>query len=67
MDHFARSSDLTAAELACLCHIIACSFVSKGAVSITRRERLESMGLISFGMGGLMPTPTGRIVARMMS
>jgi hypothetical protein len=67
MDHFARSSDLTAAELVCLRHIIACSFVSKGAVSIIRRERLQSMGLISFGMGGLMPTPTGRIVARSMS
>lgn len=67
MDHFARSSDLTAAELVCLRHIIARSFVSKGAVSIVRRERLKSMGLISFGMGGLMPTPTGRIVARMIS
>ena len=67
MDHFARNSDLTAAELACLRHIIASSFVSKGAVSVVRRERLQSMGLISFGMGGLMPTPTGRIVARMVS
>jgi hypothetical protein len=36
-------------------------------VSITHRERLQSMGLISIGMGGLMPTPTGRIVARMIS
>jgi len=67
VDHFARKSDLTAAELACLRHIIACSFVSKGAVSSTRRERLQTMGLISFGMGGLMPTPAGRIVARMIS
>jgi hypothetical protein len=67
VDHFARNSDLTAAELACLRHIIARSFVSKGAVSIVRRERLQSLGLISSGMGGLMPTPTGRIVARMIS
>jgi len=67
VDHFTRSSDFTAAELACLRHIIKCSFVSKGAVSITHRERLQSMGLISIGMGGLMPTPTGRIVARMIS
>jgi hypothetical protein len=67
MDHFARSSNLTAAELVCLRHIIARSFVSKGAVSVLRRERLQSLGLISFGMGGLMPTPTGRIVARMIS
>jgi len=58
---------LTAAELVCLRHIIARSFVSKGAVSVMRRERLQSLGLISFGMGGLMPTPTGRIVARMIS
>lgn len=67
MDLFARGSDLTADELACLRRIIARSFVSKGAVSEICRERLKSMGLISFGMGGLMPTPTGRIVARMMS
>lgn len=67
MEHFARSSDVTADELVCLRHIIARSFVSKGAVSLIRRERLKSMGLISFGMGGLMPTPTGRIVARMIS
>jgi hypothetical protein len=67
MEHFARSSNVTADELACLRHIIARSFVSKGAVSLIRRERLKSMGLISFGMGGLMPTPTGRIVARMIS
>jgi hypothetical protein len=58
---------MTADELVCLRHIVACSFVSKGAVSIAQRERLKSMGLISFGMGGLIPTPTGRIVARMMS
>ena len=60
-----RSTDLTPGELRVLKDVITRSFIPKGAVTKLRRERLLAMGLISAGMGGLMPTPMGRIVARL--
>lgn len=65
MEHIPRGTDLTTGEMVTLKNIIARSFVSAGTVPKLRRERLLAMGLISAGMGGLMPTPTGRMVARM--
>ena len=65
MDQIPRGSDLTSGELTTLKTIIARSFVSASTVPKLRRERLLDMGLITAGMGGLMPTPMGRIVARM--
>jgi len=64
MDKIPRAGDLTTGEMATLKDIIARSFVSAGTVPRLRRERLLDMGLVTAGMGGLMPTPTGRIVAR---
>jgi hypothetical protein len=64
MDEIPRSGDLTTGEMATLKDIIARSFVTTGTVPKLRRERLLDMGLVSAGMGGLMPTPKGRIVAR---
>ena len=60
----AHASDLTAGEMTSLRNIIDRSFVSTSTVPKLRRERLLAMGLVTMGMGGLMPTPTGRIVAR---
>ncbi len=65
MDEIPRSSDLTAGELRALRDIISRSFITTRSIPTLRRERLLAMGLISAGMGGLMPTPMGRIVARM--
>ena len=65
MSEMPRSSDLTPGEMQTLKNIIAASFVSAKTVPKLRRERLLALGLVSAGMGGLMPTPTGRIVARM--
>jgi hypothetical protein len=65
MDEIPRSSELTAGEMRVLKDVIARSFITFGSVPKLRRERLLAMGLVSAGMGGLMPTPMGRIVARM--
>ena len=65
MDKPLRAGDLTTREMQTLKDIIARSFVSTGPVPKLRRERLIDMGLVTAGMGGLMPTPMGRIVARM--
>ena len=65
MDEIPRSSELTAGEMRVLKDVIARSFIAFGSVPKLRRERLLAMGLVSAGMGGLMPTPMGRIVARM--
>jgi hypothetical protein len=64
MDQIPRGTELTAGEMRTLKEVIARSFVSAGTVPKLRRERLVAMGLVTIGMGGLMPTPTGRIVAR---
>jgi hypothetical protein len=64
MDEIPHGSELTTGEMEALKTIIARSFVSTSTVPKLRRERLIAMGLVSAGMGGLMPTPKGRIVAR---
>jgi hypothetical protein len=65
MNDIPRSSELTADEMRVLRDVIARSFITFGSVPKLRRERLIAMGLVTAGMGGLMPTPMGRIVARM--
>lgn len=65
MDRIPNRGDLTSEEMAALRLIVAHSFMSKGSMPASRRARLIELGLIQSGMGGLMPTPTGRIVARM--
>jgi hypothetical protein len=65
MDHIPRGSDLTDGEMHALRDVIARNASSTGTVSRRHRERLLALGLISAGMGLLMPTPAGRIVARM--
>ncbi|MEJ0027860.1 MAG: hypothetical protein WDN01_17685 [Rhizomicrobium sp.] len=66
MDRIPRGTDLTAGEMSALRDIIARSAISTGSVPRLCRERLLALGLVSTGMGLVMPTPAGRIVARMM-
>jgi hypothetical protein len=66
MNHIHRGSELSAGEIRELRSIVARSFASAGSVPKLHRERLLALGLISAGMGGLMPTPAGRIALRMI-
>jgi hypothetical protein len=65
MEKIVRGSDLSADELQTLREIVLRSFLSRGAMSQSSRERLSSLGLVHCAMGGVMPTPAGRIAARM--
>jgi len=62
MDRLPGRDALTPAEFSSLC------LVSKGFMGKTipsdHRKRLVQLGLIQNIMGGLMPTPAGRIVSR---
>jgi hypothetical protein len=44
--------------------IVGSSFTSRSHVNPALQQRLIALGLIHYAMGGLMPTPAGRIVAR---
>jgi hypothetical protein len=44
--------------------IVGSSFTSRSHVNPLQQKRLIELGLIHYAMGGLMPTPAGRIVAR---
>jgi hypothetical protein len=65
MQQIASASDITHAEMQALRRVVAQSFVTKGTLTKPQRDRLSSLELITCGMGGVMPTPAGRIVARM--
>lgn len=65
MQQIARASDLTVAEMQTLRRVVAQSFVSRGALNPRHRDRLSSLALVTCAMGGVTPTPAGRIVARM--
>jgi hypothetical protein len=65
VDRIPNRGDLTIDEMAALRLIVSHSFMSKGSMLACHRERLLALELIQSGMGGLMPTPSGRIVARM--
>lgn len=57
--------DLTLQEFVSLRNIVIRSFTPTHQVAARDKERLLELGLIQIGMGGLMPTPAGRIVARL--
>jgi hypothetical protein len=65
MEQIARGSDLTAGEMQTLRRILAQSFVTKGSVNPTEKNHLLSLGLIRCALGGVMPTPAGKMAARM--
>ena len=64
MGHIPNAGDLTLEEMKSLRLIVAHSFMSKSALNPEHRARLIELGLIQTGMGGLLPTPAGRIAAR---
>jgi len=65
VDRIPNRGDITPDEMASLRLVVDCSFLSTSAIPALRRARLLQLGLIQNGMGGLMPTPAGRILARM--
>jgi hypothetical protein len=65
MTRIPTALDLTLREFASLRNIVIRSFTPTNQVAAPDKERLLQLGLIQIGMGGLMPTPAGRIVARL--
>ena len=65
MDRISSQNDLTADEMTSLRLIVTRSFVSKGSLPAARCARLVQLGLVQNGMGGVMPTPAGRMAARL--
>jgi hypothetical protein len=64
MDRFPSRSELSEPEMMSLREIVAASFMSRASLPADRRARLLTLGLIQSGMGGVMPTPMGRMLAR---
>jgi hypothetical protein len=60
-----NAADLTSEEMSSLRLIVSRSFMSGSSLLPVHRARLLELGLIQKGMGGLMPTPAGRMAARM--
>jgi hypothetical protein len=65
MDRIPNAGELSDGEMKGLREVISRSMVGAGTIPARHRDRLLELGLISRGMGLLMPTPAGRIVARM--
>lgn len=65
MDRIPSARDLTADEMVSLRNIVGGSFTPNSQINAGQKKRLIALGLIHTAMGGLMPTPAGRIVARM--
>ena len=64
MQRIPNSGELTPDELTSLRLIVRQSFMSKASLPAARRARLVELGLIQNGMGGVTPTPAGRMAAR---
>jgi hypothetical protein len=65
MTRIPTALDLTLREFASLRNIVIRSFTPTHQVAAPDSERLLELGLIQIGMGGLILTPAGRIVARL--
>ena len=65
MDRLPNAADLTSGELKSLRGIVARSFTPSGQVNRLEASRLLELGLIQNALGGLMPTPAGRMASRM--
>jgi hypothetical protein len=64
MDRILNGSDLTSNELAALRLIVERSFMSRRSFPAAMRIRLVELGMIQDALGGVSPTPAGRIAAR---
>jgi hypothetical protein len=65
LDRIPSARELTNDEMRSLRAVVANSFVPVNQMSLDCRRRLMDLGLIQNAMGGLMPTPSGKIVARL--
>jgi len=63
MNRFPGANELSSAEFSSLL-LVAPGFISSGAISKAHQVRLVQLGLIQRALGGLLPTPAGRMVAR---
>lgn len=59
------AGELTREEMRLLRVVVSNSFVPANQMSRESRLRLTDLGLIQNAMGGLIPTPSGKIVSRM--
>jgi hypothetical protein len=59
------AGELTREEMRLLRAVVSNSFVPANQMSRESRLRLTDLGLIQNAMGGLIPTPSGKIVSRM--
>jgi hypothetical protein len=64
MDRIPNALDLTLGELASLKMIVLNGFTPLRHVHADQIARLLKLELITSALGGLMPTPAGRIVSR---
>lgn len=64
MDQIPNARDLSASELTALRLIVSRSFMSRRSFPAVLRTRLVGLGLVQDALGGLSPTPAGRIAAR---
>ena len=65
MTRIPTAGDLSLREWASLRDIVLRSFTPTHQIADSDRQRLLALGLIQCGMGGVMPTPAGHIVARL--
>lgn len=65
MTRIPTALDLSLREFASLRNIVIRSFTPTHQVAAPDKERLLGLGLIQIAMGGLIPTPAGRVVARL--
>jgi hypothetical protein len=65
MQQIAGGSTITPAEMQTLRRVVERSFVSRGTLNQLQRDHLSALGLIQCAMGGVMPTPAGRMAVRM--
>jgi hypothetical protein len=64
MDRIPNAADLNRDEMTSLRIIVTRSFVPGAQINKEQRARLLQLGLIQSALGGLMPTPAGKIVSR---
>ena len=65
MDRVPRASELTTPQLMSLRRIVSGSFTPRRQVDPEHLARLLELELVHNAMGGIMPTPAGRIVSRL--
>jgi hypothetical protein len=64
MERIPRAQELSPEEMSSLRSVVTGGFTPSGQINRFQQQRLLELGLVQRAMGGLMPTPAGRIVAR---